>query len=99
MKSKLIIVIRVIIFIIIIFLADRLIGFGPLKEQAKLVSPDIFRKLTTQTTPTPIPTPTIKQFKFDASTNLEVELETVNPEVKENDFDELKNLTDSLNSP
>ncbi len=33
-----------------------------------------------------------KEFTFDSSTNLETELETVNPQVFDGDFDDLNNL-------
>ena len=38
------------------------------------------------------PTPKPKQFKFDSSTNLEQEMESVRPEVQDSDFEELKLL-------
>lgn len=37
--------------------------------------------------PTPTPAPTPKQFKFDSSTDLEKELESINPQVSESDFE------------
>lgn len=37
--------------------------------------------------PTPIPSPTPKTFNFDSSTDLKGELETVNPQVLDSDFE------------
>ncbi len=36
--------------------------------------------------PSPSPSPTTKQFKFDKSTNLQKELDSINPEIKDSDF-------------
>ena len=65
--------------------------FTPLRWEAKLVNPG-FNPLGTilqKTDSTPEPTPNIKtpkEFKFDATTDLKMELEKVNPQVLESDF-------------
>ncbi len=86
-------IITVIIIIIIIFLGAKVMT--PRGWQTKLVSPG-FLGLGKQQIPTPSPTPSIKQFKFDSSSILDQELESVNPEVKDSDFEELKKLIEQI---
>jgi len=38
--------------------------------------------------PSPTPSPKPKTFKFDSSTDLKAELETINPEVLDSDFEQ-----------
>lgn len=61
-------------------------------EAEKLVSPGI--DMPVRETPTPTPTPA--QFFYNSSTNLKDELDTVNPEVKSTDFQNLKAPLPSL---
>ena len=67
----------------------------------------VFRKTDTQTlvssinsaknqTIQPTPTPTPQVFLFDKTTDLKSELDSINPEVLDSDFDNLKQITTSL---
>jgi len=66
--------------------------FVPRRWKANLVSPG-FNPLGVagqKTDPTPTSIPNIKapkEFKFDATTDLKIELEKVNPEVLDSDFE------------
>ena len=69
----------------------------------KLLSPGLesFRSLETNPTSilTPIksgPTPTPIKFYYDRTTNLKNELETINPQVENQNFDELIEVIQSL---
>lgn len=46
--------------------------------------------------PEATPSPTPVEFHFDKSTNLKMELEEVNPQVKDSDFQDLEKLIPSL---
>lgn len=86
MKNRniiIIIIITVIIIIIVIFSAKLVLSSKG--WQYSLVAP-LFR---VKPLPTLSPTPKVKQFKFDASTDLEKELESVSPEILESDFENL----------
>lgn len=70
-----------------------------------ILSNFIFSKTNTQTlissdgqkiTPSPTPTPTPIEYHFDKSTNLKKELDSINPQVLDSDFDNLKQITISL---
>jgi len=70
-----IIIITVIIIITIIFSRQE-------KAEKNLVNPQV------QTIePTPAPSPSPKTFQFDASTDLEKELDSINPQVLDSDFE------------
>lgn len=45
-------------------------------------------------TPSPSPTPAV--FKFDKSTDLKSELQTVNPKVEDNDFESLNKIISAI---
>lgn len=93
-----IIVITVIIIIIILLIVSYLtIVNNEVKSNVLLLSP--LSQILKRSEPTSTPTPRVKQFKFDSSTNLERVLESVNPEVRPEDFEELINLTSSIKSP
>jgi len=82
----------IIISIIIIVGMGLILGFTPLGNPAKqLVSPKSLsndKSNEVNSNPTPIPTPNApKTFQFDSSTDLEAELEKVNPEVLDSDFE------------
>lgn len=79
MKRK-IIIITVIIFITIIFLA--LSG----RKANLLVNPSL-NSSQQVISPSPIPVSSPKTFRFDSTTDLEAELEKVNPEVYDSDFE------------
>lgn len=61
------------------------------RENDRLVAPGILQNLTKPklvSSSTPVPTPsTPKTFQFDSSTDLKMELEKVNPEVLDSDFE------------
>lgn len=96
MKSKLLTIFLLLVFIGVFLFLGKLIFLRSAPGQL------ISSKLTTQvpfieqptSTPTPTPTPII--FHFDKSTNLKSELETINPEVQDNDFDSLKKIISQL---
>lgn len=70
-----------VVIILWIFLRNPVNGsnlmLNPLGKQSVLSS----------ASPTPSPAPTPKTFKFDKSTDLKKELETINPQVLESDFE------------
>lgn len=88
--KKFLLVIGLIIVVIVWF-------FGSGKNEEGLVGPNFIQHLAhIPPTPTvPAPTPNApKTFSFDSSTDLKVELEKVNPQILDSDFDDLKSLTD-----
>ena len=58
------------------------------KQDNSLAIPQVFQS-TTQPTPAPTPDPinAPKTFKFDKSTDLKKELDSINPEVLDSDFE------------
>lgn len=97
MRSKTITIITVIIIIIIIILFLEAKLMIPQGWQPNLARPGflgIGKHFDVSPSSTPKPTP--RQFKFDATTNLEQELESVDPAVKSEDFEELKKVIDSI---
>lgn len=98
MKNKLItITLLLILIVIFVFLGNLFLNNT---RSQKLISSDgknILQKVTGQKiAPTPTPTPTPIEFHFDKSTNLQKELDTINPDVLNSDFDLLKQITTSL---
>lgn len=95
MKNKFLTIFLVLILIgIFIFLGN--IFFG--KTSDNLTSPvenNLLQKAGLQKI-TPTPTPTPIQYNFDKSTDLQKELDTINPEVLDSDFDNLKTITSQL---
>lgn len=81
MKNKLIIIIVIaiisIIFIIVSQKGDNTLIIPGFTREQKIESPQ----------PTPAPPVAPKEFKFDRSTDLKMELEKVNPEVLDSDFE------------
>lgn len=87
--NKKITIIGIIIIVVLGFLVFRL---TPLGWQAKtLFSPGGLlggKQVEITPNPTPIPTPDApKTFKFDSSTDLKAELDKVNPQVLDSDFE------------
>ena len=91
MLSKSIIIITIIIIITVISLTAKFV-LAPRGFQTNLVSPEIFGKVIQRAEPTITPAPKPKQFKFNSSTSLEQELDSVNPVVHDSDFEQLKIL-------
>ncbi len=83
MKSKIIYIIVITTAIFVGFLVFR---FAPMGWQTKLISPHL--TVVPSPSPLPSPSPTPKTFKFDSSTDLKAELEKVNPQVLDSDFNE-----------
>jgi hypothetical protein len=98
MKNKFLTVTLILILVgIFIFLGNI---FLDKTNSQNLISPDgknILQQVTNQKAAlTPSPTPTSIQYNFNKSTNLKEELDTVNPEVLNSDFDSLKPITSQL---
>lgn len=75
----------IIIILIIVGISGWVINS---KSGGNLISPNLgSTKTTSFSTPTPAPPVAPKTFQFDASTDLEAELEKVNPEVLDSDFE------------
>ncbi len=79
----------VILIIFIVFIVATAISLLKLFEAGnnKLVGTGFNRPLTSTPTPLPLPPQSPKTFKLDASTELEVELQKVNPQVLDSDFE------------
>lgn len=60
--------------------------FPPSKWERSLTNPD-FKTPDQQSLATPTPAATPKQYQFDASSDLKKELESVNPQVLDSDFE------------
>ncbi len=98
MKNELITIILVLILIgIFVFLGNLFLN--NIRPQ-ELISPNgknILQQITRQTiTPSPTPSPTPIEYHFDKSTNLQKELDTINPKILDSDFDSLKTITSQL---
>ncbi len=98
MKNKLITIILLLILIgIFVILGNFILNKTNSQE---LISPDgknLLQQITRQViSPTPTPTPTPIEFHFDKSTNLQKELDTINPEVLDSDFDSLNIISSQL---
>lgn len=98
MKNKIITTILLFILIFIFIFVGNVI-FSKTSPQT-LINPDgknIFQQITQQTdTPTPTPSPTPIEYRFDKTTDLKQELETINPEVLNSDFDNLNKITNQF---
>ena len=83
MKKSFLVVIGLIIFSLILFIDS--------KKQGGMIGPSFMQQGAHQEStppPTPAPTPNApKTFQFDSSTNLKEELDKVNPEVLDSDFE------------
>lgn len=98
-RSKVVILMIVVLLIFLIsFAASSLFKKS---NDGKLVGPD-FNQLLQQSSATPAPYSDIpaynppKEFKYDRSTNLQAELESIDPQISTNDFEELKALIQSI---
>ncbi|MBU1000345.1 hypothetical protein KKE78_03050 [Patescibacteria group bacterium] len=73
------------VFALIILTVVCLISF--VNTKGKLINPSFTKETHQSPTPVPVATPNApKTFKFDASTDLNLELEKVNPQVLDSDF-------------
>lgn len=86
MKSKIIVAVCITIIVLIV----GIFVLTPRGWQVNLVSPGLNPlRFGQKTEPIPSPSPNIKapkEFKFDESTDLKVELEKINPQVLDSDF-------------
>lgn len=83
-KSKIPAVVAVLLLVIIILTIVKNLNNG----DRSLISPAFWQK-TDQSAATPNPTPSYnppQEIKYDSSTDLRRELDSVNPEVLDNDF-------------
>lgn len=90
--------VKVILPIIIILSAAAYLGFTNIfkNNPQKLTTPQSKTTAKAKITPTFTPTPTPVRFNFDSSTNLQQELELVNPQVLNSDFEPLEKVIDSF---
>ena len=84
MKKLLILVFIISISLVLL----KIFVLTPQGWKADLISPMGQTKEEIVSNPTPSPSQLPKQFNFDRSTDLEKELDSVNPEVLDSDFDE-----------
>jgi len=95
---------RFITFSLILLLIGILLFLGNLifnkQSNQTLINPDgktLLQQITKQTvSPTPTPSPTPIEYNFDKTTDLKKEIETINPEVLDSDFDNLKATVSKL---
>lgn len=81
MKTRWWIILVVIILAIVIFFAQK-------KETNNLITPSVSSHPNKITEQLPSPTPNIpKTYQLDSSTDLKMELESINPQVLESDFE------------
>lgn len=89
MKSNLLIYITVIAAVSI----SMWVIFSKNPSQS-LTSP--FAAAQTPSSPAPSSSPSPQTFTYDKSTDLKKELNTINPEIKANDFNDLRQISQSL---
>lgn len=84
-----------IILIIVLMGAFVAIGYFIFSSQnpSKLVS-SVTGSINQKPSPTPTPTPII--YNFNSSTDLKSELDSINPEILDTDFADLKKITSNL---
>jgi hypothetical protein len=83
-----------VVIVIVLLITGYVLFFIAEGGTKNLVSPGLGINIKKTTTPTPSPTP--RSFDFNEESNLEEELNSVNPEVREEDFFDLTNLIKSL---
>lgn len=74
------------IILIILFTIGYLLINNNDKKNDRLLNPN-YKKVESSVLPTIIPSPTPKTFKFYRNTDLKKELESINPEVLDSDFE------------
>lgn len=96
MKNRLITIFLVLILIGIILLLGNFVlnkNSVPTAIEKMTVLPKSFSQ---NSKPTLTPTPTPITFNFDKTTDLKAELDSINPEVLDSDFENLKKATATL---
>lgn len=84
MKNKLVTIILILLLVFVVLVVKNLMG-----KKDSLVSPFLGKEINnTVPSSTPFYNPP-KEIKYDSSTDLKQELESVNPEISEDDFKEL----------
>lgn len=98
MKNKLITLSLLLILIgTLVVLENFLLSKTDSEELVSPVGKNILQQITRQKiSPTPSSTPTPIIYNFNKSTDLQTELETINPEVLDSDFGSLKQITTSI---
>lgn len=81
MQSKL----KLLLIIVATIIAIMFFVFPHFKGRGSLINPD-FKAPKQQNFETPQPNPTPKTFRFDSSTDLKMELDSINPQVLDSDF-------------
>ena len=76
--------IMVAILVSLILIANYKLN-NPIGEKG-LASPNMVQNLFTKPSPTPSPSPKIKTYKFDSTTDLKKELDSINPQILDSDF-------------
>lgn len=73
------------------------------KSDGKLISPQKFSDMVSEAAPAPTPSlPDVPAYnpppeiKYDSTTNLQSELESINPQILDNDFTDIKDLAKSF---
>lgn len=96
MKNKFLTLFLVLILVgILLFLGNIFFGKINSDNLASPVGKNVMQAVGIQKiTPSIIPTPI--QYNFNKSTDLKGELDTINPEVLDSDFNSLKNITSQL---
>lgn len=79
---------KTIMIVVLVILAVAVLFFINNKNGGKLVSPVSLQAVKSSPTPMPLATPNApKTFQFDASTDLKQELQKINPQVLDSDFE------------
>ena len=79
--------IKFVTFIVATIVATMFFVFPLSKREGKLIGPEFNKASDPKDLAAPSPAPTPKTFKFDASTDLEMELEKIDPQILESDFE------------
>ncbi|MDD2822833.1 MAG: hypothetical protein PHQ59_02005 [Candidatus Daviesbacteria bacterium] len=95
---------KLITFLLVVLLLGTFLSLGNLflnkTNPQTLINPDgktLLQQITNQNiSPTPTPSPTPIEYHFDKTTDLKQEIETINPEVKNSDFDNLNKITNQF---
>lgn len=86
----------VLVFIVIAVMAYIGYSVFPKEQPKELITPTKTNSISLKVTPTPTPAPTPVVFQFNNSTDLNKELNTVNPQVLNSDFEKIDKILPSL---